>query len=105
MLASLLNFDKFLAPLLIRIVYWVGIVLIILGTLIAMTSGGGMLGMMMGGGGFGGGYGGGFNLAGALIALIAGAIELVVWRVVCEIWIVIFSINDRLGVLVDRGKV
>ncbi|MES1157192.1 MAG: DUF4282 domain-containing protein [Alphaproteobacteria bacterium] len=105
MLASLLNFDKFVAPVLIRIVYWIGIVLIVLGTLIAITSGGGMLGMMMGGGGEFGGGGGGFNLGGALIALIAGAVELIVWRVLCEVWIVIFSINDRLGVLVERGKV
>ncbi|HWA00700.1 MAG TPA: DUF4282 domain-containing protein [Caulobacterales bacterium] len=99
MFASLLNFDKFVAPTLIRIVYWIGIVLIALGTLGAIF-GGGMMGAMMGG--YGGG--GGFNVGGALIGLIAGAAGFLMWRVACEVWIVIFSINDRLGVLVDRGK-
>ncbi len=99
MLASLLNFDKFVAPSLIRIVYWIGIVLIVLGTLagVAGTS------MMGGMGGYGGG--GGFNLGGALLALIGGVAGFLIWRVACEVWIVIFSINDRLGQLVERGKV
>jgi len=97
MFNDLLNFNKFVAPALIRIVYWIGIVLIVLGTLGAVFGGG----MLMGGGAYGGG---GFNIGGALIALIAGACGLLVWRVMCEIWIVIFSINDRLGVLVERGK-
>jgi hypothetical protein len=95
MLNDLMNFNKFVAPTLIRIVYWIGIALIILGTLGAVVGGGAMMG---------GGYGGGFNLGGAIIALIAGALGLLVWRVMCEIWIVIFSINDRLGIIVDRGK-
>ncbi len=96
MLASLLNFDKFVAPSLIRIVYWIGIVGIVLGTLagIAGTS-------MMGG--YGGG--GGFSIGGALLALIGGVAGFLIWRVACEVWIVIFSINDRLGQLVERGKV
>lgn len=102
MLADLMNFDKFVAPTLIRIVYWIGIVLIVLGTLMGIA-GGGMMGSMMGGGY--GGYGGGFNLGAALFALIGGAVALLVWRVMCEVWIVIFSINDRLGILVDRDKI
>jgi hypothetical protein len=95
MLADLMNFNKFVAPTLIRIVYWIGIVLIILGT----------LGGVIGGGALMGGYGGGFSLGGALMALIGGVLGLLVWRVVCEVWIVMFSINDRLGQLVERGKV
>lgn len=97
MFASLLNFDKFVAPTLIRIVYWIGIVLIVLSTLLAVAGGG--MGAMMGG------YGGGFNLGGAIISLIGGVIGLLFWRVLCEVWIVLFSINDRLGQLVERGKV
>jgi hypothetical protein len=99
MLASLLGFDKFLAPVLIKFVYWIGIVGIVLMTLGGMF-GGGM--MMMGGYG---GYGGGGGLLAPLFALIFGAVALLVWRVACEVWIVIFSINDRLGTLVERGKV
>jgi hypothetical protein len=91
---SLLNFNKFVAPTLIRIVYWIGIVFIVLGTLTAVF-GGGMIASQYGGGGF--------NLFGALIALIGGAAAILFWRVMCEVWIVIFSINDRLGILVERG--
>jgi hypothetical protein len=92
-----LNFNKFVAPTLIRVVYWIGIAFIILGTLGAIA-GGGMMASAMGG------EGGGFNLFGALLALIGGACGLIVWRVVCEVWIVMFSINDRLGVLADRAS-
>jgi hypothetical protein len=92
---NLLNFDTFVAPVLIRIVYWIGIVLIVLGTLTGLL-GGGMMASQ---------YGGGGGLMGSLIALLAGAVGLLFWRVMCEVWIVIFSINDRLGVLVERGKV
>jgi len=102
MLNDLMDFKKFVAPSLIRIVYYIGIVGIVLMTL-GMIAGGGMMGsMMLGGGGYGGG---GFNILGALFGLIWGACALIIWRVLCEVWIVMFSINDRLGQLVDRGKV
>ena len=91
---NLLNFNVFVAPTLIRIVYWVGIVFIVLGTLMAM----------LGGGMMGGQYGGGFNPLAPLIALVAGGVALLIWRVMCEIWIVIFSINDRLGIIAERNK-
>jgi len=93
MLASFFNFDKFIAPMLIKIVYWLGIVGIILGALVSMAGG---LQMMS--------YSPATALGGILIAVIGAAVGLLVWRVVCELWIVIFSINDRLGVLVERGK-
>jgi hypothetical protein len=92
---NLLNFDTFVAPTLIRIVYWIGIAFIVLGTLMGALGGGMMAG----------GYGGGFNPLGSLIVLVGGAAALLFWRVMCEVWIVIFSINDRLGILVERGKV
>lgn len=94
---NLMNFNVFVAPTLIRIVYWIGIVFIVLGTLMGAVGGGMMAGAY-------GGYGGGFNPLTFLITLVAGALMLLVWRVMCEIWIVIFSINDRLGILVERGN-
>ncbi len=94
MLGSFLNFDKFVAPTLIKIVYWVGIVGIIgFALFTAMSSFGKM------------GYDASGAIGGVIIALIGGAVGILVWRVTCEIWIVLFSINDRLGQLVDRGKV
>ena len=98
MFADLMGFEKFVAPSLIKIVYWIGIVGIVLMTLAGLV-GGSMMGA------YGGYGGGGFSLMGAIFALIGGACALLIWRVVCEVWIVMFSINDRLGVLADRGKV
>jgi Domain of unknown function (DUF4282) len=94
MLGSLLNFDKFVSPTLIRIVYWVGIVGIIGGMLFAMMQALQQIGYQPAG-----------ALGGVIFALIGGALAFLFWRVICEIYIVIFSINDRLGQLVDRGKV
>jgi len=100
MLNDLVDFKTFVAPRLVQIVYWIGIVGIVLATL-GMIAGGGMMGAAMMGGGYGGG---GFNIMGAVFGLIWGACALIIWRVACEVWMVIFSINDRLGQLVERGK-
>ena len=97
MFADLMGFEKFVAPTLIKIVYWIGIVGIVLMTLVGLV-GGSMMGA------YGGYGGGGFSIVGAIFALIGGAVGLLFWRVICEVWIVIFSINDRLGILVERGK-
>lgn len=93
--ADLFRFDKFVAPVLIKVVYWIGLVLIAIGTI------GGIVGTSM----FSSYYSGsGFSLGGALVSILLGALGILVWRVVCEIWIVIFSVNDRLGTLVDLKK-
>lgn len=91
--SDLFTFDKFVAPTLIKFVYWIGLFLIALSTL------GGIFGMSM----FGGYGGGGPGVGGALIALILGAMFALLWRVVCEVWIVFFSINDRLGILANKA--
>jgi hypothetical protein len=85
---DLLSFDKFVAPFLIKIIYWIGLVMLVLGFI-------GSLGAMgsMGVGGF-------FGFILSLIGLVLAALA---WRVLCEIWIVIFSINDRLGNLGGEG--
>ena len=92
---DIFKFDKFIAPTLIKIVYWIGLGLILLGTL-AGIAGTSYFSSYMGGSSF--------NLGGALIALIIGAFGVLMWRVVCELWIVTFSINERLGTLVDLKK-
>jgi len=89
---DMVQFHKFLAPVLIKIVYWIGLFFIGLMTLM------GVFGMSMMSR-YTGEYQGGFSLSGAILALILGALFTLMWRVACEIWIVIFSINDRLGIL------
>jgi hypothetical protein len=81
-LADFLNFEKFLAPVLIKIIYWVGLVLLFLSFLASFGAYGAM------------GLGGGLGFLVSIVGLVLAALA---WRVLCEIWIVIFSINDRLG--------
>lgn len=89
---DLFRFNTFVAPVLIKIVYWIGFALITIATL------GGIIGTSA----FSSYYSGsGFSVGGALLSILFGAAGVLVWRVVCEIWIVIFSINDRLGTLVE----
>lgn len=94
MFASLTNFDKFVAPTLIKVVYWIGIAGVALAALAAMATAAGQMG-----------YNAATGLGGILLALIGAVVGVLVWRVICEVWIVLFSINDRLGLLVERGKV
>lgn len=96
-LGDLFNFNKFLAPTLIKIVYWIGLFLIVLLTLMSITGMSAVDRMM-------GEYNSGFSVGGAILALLIGLVCAIVWRVTCEIWIVIFSINDRLGVLAADKK-
>ncbi len=81
-----LNFDKLIAPTLIKFVYWVGLIFILLSTL-----GGVFMGF-----GFGGG------IIHFFVTLVGGMLAALVWRIVCELWTAIFSINDRLGIIAGQ---
>jgi hypothetical protein len=100
-ITDIFKFDKFLSVFLIKIVYWIVGILIVLGTLAGMI-GSSFIGSRLLE--FGYGYGSGFSVTGAILSLIFGALSLVGWRVFCEFLIVVFSINDRLGSLVDLKK-
>ncbi|MBI3676226.1 MAG: DUF4282 domain-containing protein [Proteobacteria bacterium] len=95
--SDLFTFEKFVAPLLVKVVYWIGLFFIVLTTLAGIFG----LGSMMGSYGMGGG---GFSIGGAILSLILGIVFALLWRVICEIYIVIFSINERLGVIADNYK-
>lgn len=78
-----MSFDKLIATGLIKVLYWIGIVLIALGTIAGMF------------GGFAQGFGSG--LVSFIVAPVGGVIGLIFWRFLCEVYIVIFGIYDRLG--------
>ena len=86
--SDFLTFEKFVAPMLIKIVYWIGLLLIVIGFLGSLFGGG--FGMMSGFGGF-------------ILKVIGTLLGLLMWRVICELWIVVFSINDRLGRIADKA--
>jgi hypothetical protein len=91
--ADLFNFNKFVAPVLTWVIYWIGLVLIVLLTLSGIAD----LNLSWN---FQGG-GDALRVGGALIG---GVFAALLWRVICELWLVTFSINERLGTLVELKK-
>jgi hypothetical protein len=69
-----LTLDQLITPTIIMVIYWIGIVLIILGALGSMFAG---LGAFF------------FGIIGAIIGLI-------LWRVWCEIMLVLFRVHEDL---------
>lgn len=94
MLKMFLNFDQFVFPKLVTIIYWIGAVVIVL------TALGGAFGAMS----FGNYMGAGGGFVGFLIAIIGGVLSLIVWRVVMELTIILFSIHDTLKAIRDQGR-
>ncbi len=78
-----LSFDKLIGAVLVRIMYYVGLVGILIATVIAMFSGFGM-GIMQGVGTF-------------VIAPIGGFIALLFWRFISELYMVLFKIGNDLA--------
>ncbi len=77
------SFDKLIATSLIKLLYWIGIVVIVLGVLAGLL------------GGFSRGFTSG--IASLVLAPLGGAIAVIFWHFLCEIYIVIFGMYDRLG--------
>ncbi len=73
-----LNFDELVTPTIILIVYWIVNVLIVIGVITSL-----------------------FNGFWSFIAgLIGGAIGLILWRVACEVMLLLFRIHAQLGDIV-----
>lgn len=85
-LSRFMTFDKLIATGLIKVFYWIGVAGIILATLIAF------LGAFAA---FGQGFAQGVGML--ILAPIGGIIGLIFWRFLCEVYIVIFGMYDRLG--------
>src|SRR5690606_31598175 len=92
------GFDHMIGSALIKIIYYIGLVGILLMTLFGML-GGGVMGAM--GGAYGGGGGGG-GLIMIILAPVLGVIYLVFWRFVCELWLLMFLMYNRMGEIRDR---
>ena len=75
-----LTFRKFITPMIIQIIFWVGVVAIVLLSLMAIAAGLGS-------------YGGGQIVLGGLLYLVLGPLF---WRIWCELMLIIFRIHDEL---------
>ncbi len=73
---DLLSFNRMITPVFIHVIYWIGIVAVIL-TGLAVVAGGGSI----------------------LKGLLAAVLGLIVVRVGCEVLIVLFRINDNLAAI------
>ncbi|KAA5801718.1 DUF4282 domain-containing protein [Alkalicaulis satelles] len=86
-----INFDRLIATTLIKILYWIGLIGIGLFVIFGML--GGLVGMTQD-------FVTGF--ATFVGAPLIGVIFLLFWRFAMEVYIVIFSIHDRLGEIRDK---
>ena len=98
MIRAFFNFDSFVFPRIVTVIYWIGLVFIGLSTLV------GFFGMLFGGNYYGGAMGTGGGIIGALMTLIGGIIGVIGWRLLVEFWLVIFSIRDLLRDIRDGTK-
>ena len=88
---DLLSFEKLIAPTIIKIVYFIGLALIVLGVAFSVFGG---LAMMS--------YSFVSGLGTAIFAIMAGALGVLMWRILMEVYITFFGIYDRLGEVRDR---
>jgi hypothetical protein len=89
--SDLLSFDKLIATKVMKFVYFVGLLGIALFGLVTVF--GSLAAMRMS---FSTGLGT------MLLAVVGTALGLLVWRVMCELWLLGFNMYDRLGEIRDR---
>jgi hypothetical protein len=94
-LGMFLQWDQFLFPKIVKILYLVGLAVIAVVSVVAA------LGALVGG--FAGNQVLG-GLIGFLVAIVVGGLGLVMWRVYMELLMVLFSIHDKLTEIRDQGR-
>ena len=85
-LADMTSFDKLIAPKVLKIVYWIGLVGIAIACLMSFV---GALGMLQ--------YSASMALGTMLLSIFGLAFGALFWRILIEIYMVFFGIYDRLG--------
>lgn len=93
-----ISFEKLIAGPLIKVLYWIGIVGIIIYSIVFLF---GMIGSGVGMMDYRGSQGMMMILGGLIGAPIMFVVMILYWRFLCEIMIIIFRIYDRLGEVRD----
>jgi hypothetical protein len=86
--ARFVTFDKLIATSIIKLLYWVGVAFVLVSSIIFAFSG------------FANGFGAG--LLTLILSPVVALLGVVFWRLVCEMWIVLFGMYDRLGEINDK---
>jgi hypothetical protein len=89
---ELLQWDRFVTPSIIRIFYWISLSLTLLAGLSLIFTALGMMAVNF--------LVGVLMLIGAMLFILAGVLFV---RIVCELVMVLFRINEHLGAIRDRG--
>lgn len=87
MVQKFFSFDSMITPLIIKIIFWVGVVFSILSGLGIMISG------------FNSYYGGGFQVFMGILTIVVGPL---IVRIYCELLIIAFKIHDSLKVIKEK---
>jgi hypothetical protein len=90
-IARFFTFDRLIGGSLIKVLYYVGLAAVALWVLFALAAAINLSSYSADG-----------ALWGVLIALVGGVAWVVVWRFICELWLIIFQIYHRLGEIRDR---
>jgi hypothetical protein len=83
-LSVFFSFEKLITPSVIKIVYWLGIAVLLVFGVASF-----FMGLLSG------------SLGAGLLSLVGSVLGLLLWRVMCELYIVIFGMFDRLGQIRD----
>ena len=77
-----LNFDKMITPTIIKIIFWIGVVVCVIGGLVTIIQGASSP------------FGGGVAVLMGLVIMLLGPLFV---RIYCEILIIFFKMNDNLN--------
>ena len=83
-LSDFFSFERLITPSVIKIVYWLGIAVLLVFGVASF-----FMGLLSG------------SLGAGLLSLVGSVLGLLLWRVMCGLYIVIFGMFDRLGQIRD----
>lgn len=87
---DLLDFERMIAPTIIKVIYWIGLLFIVVGALIGLLRGFAAMADSVAHG-----------LGQIMLSMIGLVVGTLVWRILMELYIVVFGIHDRLGQIRD----
>lgn len=90
---DLFQFEKMVAPVVLKIVYWLGLAGIVIYLLVALGAAVSLMSYNAGGG-----------LLGILAAVVGSVFGVLFWRIIIEVYMVLFGIHQRLGEVRDALK-
>jgi len=87
MFEKFFSFDRMITPSIIKVLFWIGVVVSVIGGLATII------------GGIAAPYGGGTMVLSGILGIIFGPL---ITRVYCELLILLFKINDNLGEIKEK---